>query len=58
MKIELAAVVTLGLVVTAGLAAKGTTVTLVVSQGELRAPIEITASEDWERVVGSRVSGR
>jgi hypothetical protein len=39
---KLAAVVALGLVATAGLAAKGTTVKLVVSGGDLRAPTEIT----------------
>src|SRR5438094_10303677 len=42
MKMKLAAAAALGFVITAGLAAKGTTVKLVVSQGDLRAPIEIT----------------
>jgi len=42
MKMKLAAAAALGFVITAGLAAKGTTVKLVVPQGDLPAPIVIT----------------
>jgi hypothetical protein len=42
MKMKLAAIVALGLVATAELTAKGTTVKLVVSGADLAAPVEIT----------------